>query len=585
MEAGAPKISRKRLASLLETERARFAELHPRSRKLFEAARGSLLAGVPMSWMSKWAGGHPIYVEGARGATIRDVDGHTYVDLCLGDTGAMAGHSPAPTVAAVEARLADAGGAAMMLPTEDAALVGAELGRRFGVPLWSFTLSATDANRFAIRLCRQITGRPRILVFNWCYHGSVDETFITLDADGAPRARSGNVGPPIDPAVTTRVCEFNDLGAVEAALAEGDVACVLTEPALTNVGIVLPEDGFLEGLREATRAAGSLLIIDETHTASAGPGGCTGAWGLEPDVITLGKWLGGGVPVGAYGVSAELAERVEGDPDADYVDTGGVGGTLAGNALSLAASRATLDEVLTADAFARMERLCTRFADGCAKAISAHGLDWSVVQLGARAEYVFTAPEPRSGAASAAASDPELEDYLHLRLLNEGVLLTPFHNMALMSPATTDADVDRHTEAFVAALAELADASVKRAAISDADVIRDQYAAVNERDWERAMSHYAEDVELVIPRGLRSGTFRGRDEVGRWFGEWFSSFDRDLHFEITDLVELADGAIELTADHVARGRTSGAEVTQTVVWRYRFRDGRIVHVEGIAGPA
>jgi glutamate-1-semialdehyde 2,1-aminomutase len=366
----------------------------------------------------------------------------------------MAGHSPPQTVKAVNERLETQGGAALMLPTADAAHVGAELGRRFGVPLWSFTLSATDANRFAIRLCRQVTGRPKILVFNWCYHGSVDETFITLD-DERPRARAGNVGPPVDPAMTTRVCEWGDAEALERELEPGDVACVLTEPALTNIGIVLPEEGFLARVRELTEAHETLLIIDETHTASTGPGGCTGAWGLEPDVVTLGKWLGGGVPVGAYGVAAELAERIDADADADYVDTGGVGGTLAGNALSLAAARATLDEVLTPAAFERMTGLCERFVAGCERAISIHGLPWSVVQLGARAEYVFIAPAPRTGAQSAAAADPMLEDFLHLRLLNEGVLLTPFHNMALMSPATTEADVDRHTEAFAAALADL----------------------------------------------------------------------------------------------------------------------------------
>ncbi|MEO8091201.1 MAG: transaminase [bacterium] len=454
MHAGADQLDRERLARLLDSERTRFAELHPASRRMFEQAQASLLAGVPMSWMSKWAGGHPVYVDAARGATITDVDGNSYVDLCLGDTGAMAGHSPDPTVAAVQERLGERGGAALMLPTSDAAAVGAELGRRFGLALWSFTLSATDANRFAIRLCRQLTGRSKILVFNWCYHGSVDETLITLEG-GRPRAREGNVGPPVDPAVTTRVCEFNDVEALERELAQGDVACVLAEPALTNIGIVLPEEGFHERLRSATRDAGTLLIIDETHTISAGPGGCTAAWGLDPDMVTLGKWLGGGVPVGGYGVGAELAERIEADPNADYVDTGGVGGTLAGNALSLAASRATLDEVLTAEEFAGMTRLCDRFVAGCEAAIAEHGLGWSVAQLGARAEYVFTSPEPRTGADSAAASDPRLEDYLHLRLLNEGVLLTPFHNMALICPATTEADVDRHTAAFGSALAEL----------------------------------------------------------------------------------------------------------------------------------
>lgn len=582
-EAGGA-IDRERLGGLLEAERRRFAELHPRSRELFSEARAPLLAGVPMTWMAKWAGGHPIYAAEASGATIRDVDGHEYVDFCLGDTGAMAGHSPASTVAAIEERLARRGGAAMMLPTEDATWVGAELARRFGVALWSFTLSATDANRFAIRLCRHITGRPKILVFNWCYHGSVDEAFITLD-EGRPRAREGNVGPPVDPSVTTRVCEFNDLDALESELANGDVACVLTEPALTNIGIVLPDEGFLEGVRELTRSAGTLLIADETHTASAGPGGCTARWGLEPDLVTLGKWLGGGVPVGAYGVSAGIAERIEADSEGDYVDTGGVGGTLAGNALSLAAARATMGEVLNAEAYERMESLCGQFAAGCEEAIAQHSLPWSVVQLGARAEYVFTSPPPRTGAESAAASDHELEDFLHLRLLNEGVLLTPFHNMALMCPATTAADVERHTETFAGALADLMGSPTANAPKpSNEEVIRDQYAAVNEQDWERAMSHYADEVELEIPPGeLNAGVLRGRDAVGRWFGDWMGTF-AEIHFEITELREDRDGSITVSAEHVARGRASGAEASVTVEWHYRFSDGKIIHVEGIKGP-
>jgi glutamate-1-semialdehyde 2,1-aminomutase len=586
MEAPGTGIDRDRLRKVLEAERERFSQLHPKSRELYAHARESLLAGVPMSWMSKWAGGHPVYAAEAQGATIRDVDGHEYVDLCLGDTGAMAGHSPRLTVAAVEERLATRGGAAMMLPTEDAAWVGAELGRRFRVPLWSFTLSATDANRFAIRLCRQITKRQKILVFNWCYHGSVDESFITIGGEG-PRAREGNVGPPVDPSVTTRVCEFNDLDALRAELAHGDVACVLTEPALTNIGIVLPEPGFLEGVRELTRESGALLIIDETHTASAGPGGCTAAWDLDPDLVTLGKWLGGGVPVGAYGVSAEVANRIESDPDADYVDTGGVGGTLAGNALSMAAARGTMGEVLTPGSFEHMEGLCRQFVADCERAIGQHALPWAVVQLGARAEYMFTPAPPRDGAESAASSDPELEDFLHLRLLNEGVLLTPFHNMALMCPATTAEDVRRHTDAFNGALEDLvgSESTLAPAARTNEDAVRDQYAAVNEGDWDRAMSHYTDDVELHVPAGgIRGGIFRGRDAVGNWFGEWMRTFDRGLHFEIVELREDPDGSISVAAEHVARGRLSGVEVRDVVRWRYEFRDGRIVRVEGLGGP-
>ena len=450
-----PEIDRDHLHTLLDAERERFAEAHPGSRERFERARASLLSGVPMSWMARWAGGHPVYLAEAHGARVTDVDGNEYVDLCLGDTGAMAGHSPAPVARAVEERMTHRGGATAMLPTEDAEWVGAELARRFGLPYWQFALTATDANRWILRLAREVTGRPRVMVFNWCYHGTVDESFVTL-ADGAERSRAGNVGPAVDPAETTRVAEFNDIASVEAALAHGDVAALLAEPALTNIGIVLPEDGFLEAVRAATRSAGTLLVIDETHTLSAGPGGCTAAWGLEADAVTVGKSIGGGIPIAAYGVSAELAERIAAQPSADYEDTGGIGGTLAGNALGLAAARGTLSEVLTNEAFDRMSSLCERFCGGVEEAIARHDLPWSIVALGARAEYRFVSPAPRTGAESAAAEDRELDEYMHLHLLNRGVLITPFHNMALMCPATGAEDVDRHTEVFEDAAAQLA---------------------------------------------------------------------------------------------------------------------------------
>jgi len=442
------------LSSLLAEERARFAAEHPRSAAAHAEATPHLLGGVPMPWMAKWAGGFPVYLAEAHGARVVDLDGHEYADLCLGDTGAMAGHSPRPTVDAVRERLEARGGATVMLPTEDAAWVGAELARRFGVPQWQFTLTATDANRFALRFCRQLTGRRKVLVFSWCYHGSVDETFVVLE-DGRPRAREGLVGAAVDPTETTAVVEFNDLPALEAALTGQEIACVLAEPALTNIGIVLPEPGFWDGVRAACSRTGTLLIIDETHTLSAGPGGCTRAWGLEPDLVTLGKAIGGGVPIGAYGVSKAVAERMAADTEGDYEDAGGVGGTLAGNALSLAAARATLADVLTADAFARMTALQERFTAGVRATIARHGLPWCVVELGARAEYRFAPEPPRTGAESAAVADTELEDYLHLAVLNRGVLITPFHNMALMSPATTEAEVDRHTEAFADAVAAL----------------------------------------------------------------------------------------------------------------------------------
>jgi glutamate-1-semialdehyde 2,1-aminomutase len=447
-------LDRSRLTTLLERERDSYVRRNPRSAAAYAKAE-HLFGRVPMTWMNKQAAGFPLYLESARGSHVVDLDGHDYVDLCLGDTGAMAGHSSTAVTEAVTRRLASLGGATAMMPTEDAEWVGAELTRRFGLPKWSFSLTATDANRWAIRLARAVTGRPKILVNSFCYHGSVDESLIVVGEDGEGVGRPGNVGAPCDVTLTSRVAEFNDADGLARQLAHGDVAAVLMEPALTNIGIVLPEPGYLDAVRSLTRRHGTLLINDETHTFSAGPGGCTGAWGLAPDIVTIGKAIGGGVPVGAYGLSAELAAAILDRDDLDLVDMGGVGGTLAGNALSVAATRATLEHVLTDSVFAGMTALATRFTDAVTTVIEAHDLPWSISQLGARAEYRFVRPAPRDGTSSARASDGELEDYLHLYLANRGVLLTPFHNMALMSPATTAADVDHHTEVFTAAVAEL----------------------------------------------------------------------------------------------------------------------------------
>jgi glutamate-1-semialdehyde 2,1-aminomutase len=448
-------MDRTRLHALLARENAEAERRNPRSREAYARA-GHLFGRVPMTWMNKTAGAFPRYLAEARGARVTDLDGHAYIDFCLGDTGAMAGHSPAPVTEAVHRRYAELGGATAMLPTEDAEWVGAELTRRFGLARWSFSLTATDANRWAIRLARAVTGRPKILVNSYCYHGSVDESLIVTGPDGTGAPRPGNVGAPCDVTLTSRVAEFNDLAGLERELAHGDVAAVLMEPALTNIGIVLPEPGYLTGVRELTRRYGTLLVNDETHTFSAGPGGCTAAWELAPDLLTLGKAIGGGIPAGAYGLSAELADRLLARTDLDLVDMGGVGGTLAGNALSVAATRATLEHVLTDEAFARMSGLAERFEAGVRAGVEAHRLPWSVSRLGARTEYRFTSPAPRTGTESAAASDPELEDFLHLYLANRGILLTPFHNMALMCPDTTERDVDTHTEVFAAALGELA---------------------------------------------------------------------------------------------------------------------------------
>ena len=448
-------IDRARLATLTEREAAVFAERNPKSAAAYAEA-GHLFGRVPMTWMNKKAGAFPIYVESARGNRVVDVDGNEYLDFALGDTGAMAGHSPAPVVDAIGRRIYEQGGMTMMMPTTDAEWVGAELSRRFGMDAWSFALTATDANRWAIRLVRAITGRSKILFHSYCYHGSVDESLIVVGPDGKGMDRPGNVGAPVKVTKTSRVAEFNDIEGLERQLAHGDVAAVLIEPALTNIGIVLPEPGYHDAVRRLTREHGALLIIDETHTFSAGPGGATQAWALEPDVVVIGKAIGGGIPAGAYAMSAELADRTLRRDDLDLVDMGGVGGTMAGNALSVAAMRATLESVLTDEAFTHMIDLATTYTAGVRATIERHDLPWSVTQLGARSEYRFSATPPRNGTESHEVHDEELDDYLHLFLANRGILLTPFHNMALMCPETTADDVQAHLEVFGEAVATLA---------------------------------------------------------------------------------------------------------------------------------
>jgi glutamate-1-semialdehyde 2,1-aminomutase len=445
-------INRDRLRTLIQCEQKKFVDDRPKSKALFERARRSLLDGVPMNWMAKWAGAFPPFVSEAHGAEFVDVDGHRYIDLCLGDTGAMTGHSPPATVSAGQRQLAR--GITLMLPTEDSIWVGEELQKRFRLSYWQFALSATDANRFSIRLARQITARPKILIFNWCYHGTVDETFITLQ-NGVTNPRPGNIGPPIDPSNTTKVVEFNDVEALEKALKSGDVACVLAEPAMTDVGIVHPEPGFHKNLRRLTREYETLLIIDETHTICAGPGGYTGAENLEPDFLVLGKPIGGGVPGATYGFTQEVADAVTKHNNLENCDVGGVGGTLAANALSLAAMRATLENVLTTQAFGHMIPLAERWTAGVVQAISEFHVPWHVSRLGCRAEYLFSRNRPRNGQQAHDAMDFELERFMHLYAMNRGILLTPFHNMALMSPATKEEHIDYHTTVFSEALRTL----------------------------------------------------------------------------------------------------------------------------------
>jgi glutamate-1-semialdehyde aminotransferase len=409
-----------------------------------------------MSWMQRWASPVPPYAASARGATITDVDGHKYLDLALGDTAAMAGHAPAPLTRAIAAQLEN--GATTMLPSEAAIDAAEELTRRFGLPLWQLCLTATDANRFVLRIARAVTKRPKVLVHNWCYHGTVDETFAIAapgGSAGAAQARPGNTGPQVDPSTTTRVVEINDLVATEAALAAGDVAAILIEPALTNIGIVLPDPGYHAALRTLATKYGALLIADETHTISLGPGGATAAWSLQPDLLVIGKAIAGGLPGAAYGMRRELAEQIAAELKRDEIDTGGIGGTVSGSVLSAVAIRTTLREVLTDDAFPQMIATANRWADGAEEVFTRRSVGWSVTRLGARAEYHFTPEAPRSGGEAAAAVQHEMERYLHLHALNRGIIMTPFHNMALFSPATPRSAADQHSEALDAAVAAL----------------------------------------------------------------------------------------------------------------------------------
>ena len=447
-------IDRNRLASLHAQEQQLFLDRNPKSKAAYDAA-DNLFGRVPMTWMNKKAGGFPLYFDKAQGNRIWDIDGHEYIDFALGDTGAMAGHSHPAVVEAIVNRVQTEGGMTTMLPTEDAQWVAKNLTDRFGMAKWSFSLTATDANRWAIRLVRAITGKPKILFNAYCYHGSVDEALIVVGPDGEGMSRPGNVGSPVDVTETSRVAEFNDLDGLERQLSRGDVAAVLMEPALTNIGIVLPEPGYLEGVRALTRKYDALLIIDETHTFSAGWGGMTMRDNLEPDVFVIGKAIAGGIPTGTYGLSAELADKVLSRTDLDLVDMGGVGGTLAGNPLSVAAMRATLENVLTKENFEYMIELATYFTDGVNELFDKYDLPWAINQLGARAEYRFAKPYPITGTAAYESADAELEDFLHLYLANRGILLTPFHNMALMCPTTTREDVDKHQEVFEEAIRKL----------------------------------------------------------------------------------------------------------------------------------
>lgn len=429
-----------RAQAFAQAERDAFTRANPISAALAERANAHLLFGVPLHWMRDWGTPFALHVAQASGAQVTDVDGHTRVDFCLGDTGAMFGHSPEPVARAL-ARQATRG-FTTMLASEDAAVVGEQLAQRFGLPLWQFAMSATDANRYIVRWIRAATGRRKILVFNGCYHGTIEDVFVDL-VDGQPVQRNSLLGQVHDLTQHTVVVEFNDLAALDAALAAGDVACVLAEPVMTNIGMVLPAPGFWEQAQAIIRRRGSLLVLDETHTISTGPGGYTRAHGLQPDALVLGKPVGGGVPCAVYGMSADLAARAVRAKQEAPPGHSGIGTTLTGNMLAMAAMRAALTEVMTDAAYTHMLGLAGQLAAGLRRTIAHHALPWCVTQVGARIEFQFTPTPPRNGTEADRILDGELEHIIHLGLLNRGVMITPFHNMMLISPHTQAAGVEQ----------------------------------------------------------------------------------------------------------------------------------------------
>lgn len=434
-----------RIAEMSALEAQVFRKARPKAQAAIGRGAKGYLGGVPMHWMMDWPTPFPILVERARGAVITDIDGNSLADFCLGDTGSMFGHSPAPVARAI--RKQSSRGLTYMLPSEDALAVGVLLQQRFGLAFWQIATTASDANRFALRVARAVTGRPKILVFNGCYHGAVDETMVRIKS-GVPINRPGLAGEFRDLTQATRIVEFNDLPALEAALSHGDVACVITEPVLTNCCMVQPEPGFHDGLRRITRETGTLLLIDETHTISTGLGGYTRTHGLEPDLFVLGKPIAGGVPASVWGMSRDVADRYEAYNRAKEPGHSGMGTTLSGNPLQFAAMRATLEEVMTEANYAHMHRLADRLERGLRRVIESHRLSWHALRVGARVEFVCAPGPLRNGGEAEEAHAPELEAAIHVALVNRGVLIAPFHNMMLISPATTTRQVDRLISAF-----------------------------------------------------------------------------------------------------------------------------------------
>jgi glutamate-1-semialdehyde 2,1-aminomutase len=446
-------VRKDRLDAFAAREAARFAKGRPKAAAALKAGAGAYLGGVPMHWMADWPMPHLPLIADAEGARIRDIDGFGIDDFCLGDTGSMFGHSPPPVAKAIRAQARH--GLTYMLPTEAALEAGRLLTKRFGAFRWQIATTATDANRFALRVARAVTGRPKVLVFNGCYHGTVDETMVTLDDKGRTITRPGLLGQFADLSASATCVEFNDLDAVEAALKTGEIAAILTEPVMTNCSMVLPQAGFHDGLRQLSRHYGALLIIDETHTISSGLGGYTRIHSLSPDMFVVGKCVAGGMPTAVWGMTDEVAKRY------DEVNAGrasghsGMGTTLSANPMQFVCLVATLSKVMTEANYLHMRQGAERLSHGLHAVIARHGAPWHVVRVGARVEFICAPGPLKTGAEAAGAHQPALEAAIHVGLLNRGSLIAPFHNMMLVSPATKKRQIDRLVASFDEILSDL----------------------------------------------------------------------------------------------------------------------------------
>lgn len=434
-----------RIEQVLLREAAAYSVARPKTQAALEAGSDAFLDGVPMLWMRDWPQPFPILVEQAHGATLTDVDGHTLDDFCLGDTGSMFGHSPAPVAEAIAHQAFK--GLTYMLPTQDSLAVGGLLGDIFGPFRWQIANTASDANRFAMRVARAVTARPKVLFFEACYHGAVDDA-LGRNVGDRTEPRPGLLGQVADLDQTSVFVEFNDLGGLEAALANGDIAAVLAEPVMTNCCMVLPDPGFHDALRALTRKYESLLIIDETHTISSGRGGYTRTHGLDPDMFVLGKPLAGGLPAAVWGMTDEVAARFATVDAARPAGFSGIGTTLSANPLQFAAMRATLEQVMTTENYAHMEAGARRLCEGLSASIDRHRAPWHCLRVGARVEFICHPTPLRNGTESYIAHKPRLERAIHAALVNRGCLIAPFHNMMLVSPATTFGQIDRLIAAF-----------------------------------------------------------------------------------------------------------------------------------------